>query len=143
MFLLYKITSVHFKRLYMVFFFMLLFSVSSHAQQMTPEAFVETKAACEERNDGAECSKLYYYYISSKRRYVKGLKADKKKALAYAVKGCELNDKEGCFAAGMDYYYGDEWSGIDRDKEKGRALLKKACELGMDDVCSYFLNPKF
>lgn len=114
---------------------------SIYAQQMTSEAFEETKAACEKQNDGAACSKLYYYYISAKRYYLRGLPKDTTKALYYAKQGCELGDEDGCFSAGMMLYYGDEQ--IPANKGEGRKLLKKACDLGKEDVCTYFLNPNF
>ena len=125
-----------------IFILLLFMGTSLYSVEMTQAQLDETIAKCE-AGKGEECSKLYYYYISSKRRYVKGLKFDKKKALEYAVKACDLDDRDGCFAAGMDHYYGDDHMNIPRDKEKGRKLLRKACKLGMDDVCSYFLNPKF
>ncbi len=111
--------------------------------QMTPEAFETTKIQCEEQNDGVACSKLYYYYISAKRYYLKDLRQDKQKALYYAKKACDLNDEEGCFSAGMTLYYGDHDGDILPDKETGRKLLKKACDLGKEDVCTYFLNKSF
>lgn len=122
---------------------MLCFFGTADAWQMTPEAFEQTKLQCEAQNDGAACSKLYYYYISAKRYYLKGLKEDKKKALYYAKKACDLNDDEGCFSAGMTLYYGDEDGSIVPDKEAGRKLLQKACDLGKEDVCTYFINPHF
>ncbi|WP_289413642.1 hypothetical protein [Sulfurovum zhangzhouensis] len=110
---------------------------------MTQTAFDLTLKKCEEQKNGAECAKLYYYFISSKRSYLAGLKEDKHKALYYAKMACELNDSNGCFTAGMTLYYGDEHAGIAVDKDEGRRLLKKSCDLGQDDVCTYFLNPKF
>lgn len=111
--------------------------------QMTQAAFQQTLKQCEKEENGAACAKLYYYFISSKRSYLADLKADKKKALYYAKKGCRLNDRDGCFTAGMTLYYGDQHAGIPADKNEGRGLLRRACELGQDDVCSYFLNPNF
>ena len=110
---------------------------------MTHEAFEQTLKKCEEQKNGAECAKLYYYFISSKRSFFKDLTMNKKRALYYAKKACDLDDADGCFTAGMTLYYGDEYAKIVPQKEQGRKLLKKACELGKDDVCSYFLNPNF
>ncbi len=114
-----------------------------YSAEMSQEDFEATKAKCEVQNDGPSCSALYYYYISSKRSFVKDLTMDKKRALYYAKKACDLNDADGCFTAGMTLYYGDEYAKILPQREEGRKLLKKACELGKDDVCSYFLNPNF
>lgn len=111
--------------------------------QMTQAAFEETLKKCEKEENGAACAKLYYYFISSKRSYLADLQADKQKALYYAKKACGLNDRDGCFTAGMTLYYGDQHAGIAANKDEGRRLLKKACELGQDDVCTFFLNPNF
>jgi TPR repeat protein len=114
-----------------------LFGVA-YGAQMSQQDFEATKIKCEVDNDGAACSKLYYY-ISSKRSFVKDLTMNKKKALYYAKRACDLNDSDGCFTAGMTLYYGDENAKI----VPQRKLLKKACHLGKDDVCTYFLNPNF
>ena len=118
-------------------------SILLYGGQMTHEAFEQTLKKCEEQKNGAECAKLYYYFISSKRSYLADLREDKQKALYYAKMACELNDSNGCFTAGMTLYYGDQHAGIDADKDEGKRLLRKSCDLGQDDVCSYFLNPKF
>lgn len=120
-----------------------LLVLTLYSGEMTQIQFESTKAKCEVDNNADACAKLYYYYISSKRSYLKELKADKQKALYYAQKACGLGDRDGCFTAGMTLYYGDQHTGIEADKDKGRKLLKKACELGKEDVCTYFLNPKF
>ena len=115
----------------------------AYGAQMSQQDFEATKIKCEVHNDGAACSKLYYYYISSKRSFLKDLTMNKKRALYYAKRACDLNDSDGCFTAGMTLYYGDEYAKITPQKEEGRKLLKKACELGKDDICTYFLNPNF
>lgn len=122
---------------------LLSFTMFLYGGQMTQAAFDETLKKCETEENGAACAKLYYYFISSKRAYLADLQEDKQKALYYAKKACGLDDRDGCFTAGMTLYYGDEYAGIAADKDEGRRLLKKSCELGQDDVCSYFLNPNF
>lgn len=124
-----------------IFLFFLLISCVD-AGEMTQTEFETYKTNCG-KNDAAACVRLYYFYISSKHSFLPGLKADRKKAVLYAEKACDLNDSDGCFAAGMEHYYGDEWGKLPRDKEKGRRFLKRACALGKEDVCSYFMNPKF
>lgn len=124
------------------FLVIVLFTVLTDAREMTSVDFETYKINCR-KNDAAACVRLYYFYISSKHSFLPGHKADKKKAVKYAEKACRLGDEDGCFAAGIEYYYGDKWGKLPRDKEKGRKLLKKACELGKEDVCTYFLNPKF
>lgn len=126
----------------------LLFILSStslllYGGEMTQRTFEATLKKCEVEDNGAACAKLYYYFISSKRAYLADLQVDKQKALYYAEKACALNDRDGCVTAGMTLYYGDRHTGIVRDKEAGRGLLKKACELGQEDVCTFFLNPNF
>lgn len=114
-----------------------------HSGEMTQSQFTQTLKKCESENNAAACARLYYYYISSKHSYLKDLQADKQKALFYAKRACDLGDRDGCFTSGMTLYYGDRHAGIEAKKDEGRKLLKKACELGMDDVCTFFLNPKF
>jgi TPR repeat protein len=130
------------KILKFIMIFIVLFGVA-YGAQMSQQDFEATKIKCEVDNDGAACSQLYYYYISSKRSFVKDLAMNKKRALYYAKKACKLDDADGCFTAGMTLYYGDQHTGIAVDKVEGRKLLKKACELGKEDICSYFLNPNF
>lgn len=125
--------------------FIIVSSISMflYGGQMTQAAFELTLKKCEAENEGAACAKLYYYFISSKRSYLADLQVDKQKALYYAKKACTLNDRDGCMTAGMTLYYGDQHAAIAADRKEGRALLKKACELGQEDVCSFFLNPNF
>ncbi|MFT7878986.1 MAG: hypothetical protein ABXS91_01215 [Sulfurimonas sp.] len=118
-------------------------SIFLYGGQMTQEAFEQTLKKCEIQENGAACARLYYYFISSKHSYLAALQADKQKALYYAKKGCRLSDRDGCFSAGMTLYYGDRHAGITADRDEGRRLIKKACELGKDDVCTFFLNPNF
>lgn len=124
-------------------FIVLSGSILLYGGQMTRTVFEKTLKKCEAEDNAAACAKLYYYFISSKRSYLADLKVVKQKALHYAKKACALHDRDGCFTAGMTLYYGDRHTGIAVDKEQGRGLLKKACELGQDDVCSFFLNPNF
>lgn len=131
------------KNIKMILIMLLCSGVYVYGGQMTQIQFAQTLKKCENENNGPACARLYYYYISSKHSYLKDLQADKQKALFYAKRACELNDRDGCFTSGMTLYYGDRHAGIEAQKDEGRQLLKKACELGMDDVCTFFLNPKF
>ena len=131
------------QKLIQIYILFLALSSLVYSGEMTQEQFKQTLKKCESKNNGPACARLYYYYISSKHSYLKELQADKQKALYYAKKACQLNDRDGCFTSGMTLYYGDRHAGIVAQKEEGRKLLKKACELGMDDVCTFFLNPKF
>jgi len=131
------------KKMNYLFFILTSASLLLHGGEMTQRAFEATLKKCEAENDGAACAKLYYYFISSKRSYLADLQVDKQKALYYAKKACTLNDRDGCMTAGMTLYYGDQHAAIAADRKEGRALLKKACELGQEDVCSFFLNPNF
>ncbi|HEO99428.1 MAG TPA: hypothetical protein ENO02_09030 [Epsilonproteobacteria bacterium] len=131
------------KKLNYLFIILSSASLLLYGGEMTQRSFEATLKKCEAEDNGAACAKLYYYFISSKRAYLADLQLDKQKALYYAKKACVLNDRDGCVTAGMTLYYGDQHAGIARDKESGRGLLKKACELGQDDVCTFFLNPNF
>lgn len=131
------------KKSIQTFIILLSLGTSLYGGEMTQVQFKETLKKCEGENDGPACARLYYYFISSKHSYLKDLQADKQKALYYAQKACLLNDRDGCFTSGMTLYYGDLNAGIEADRDEGRRLLKKACELGMDDVCTFFLNPNF
>jgi len=131
------------KKLKYILFIVSSASVFLYGGKMTPAAFEATLKKCEAEDNGAACAKLYYYFISSKRAYLADLQVDKQKALHYAKKACALNDRDGCVTAGMTLYYGDRHAGIAEDREEGRGLLKKACELGQEDVCTFFLNPNF
>ncbi len=104
--------------------------------------FQTTKVKCEE-GDAHACARMYYFYVPTRHSYVSGIVPDKKKALFYSQKACELGDADGCATAAMTLYYGDISDGIPADKTKGRALYKKACELGKEDICTFFLNKNF
>jgi len=134
--------SAMFKRRRIPIFIICLLS-TANAWQMSQNDFEMTKKQCEKQNDGAACSKLYYYYISAKRYYLKTLQEDKQKALYYAKKACALDDEDGCFTAGMTLYYGDNDGNIVADRGEGKKLLRKACDLGKEDVCTFFLNKDF
>jgi TPR repeat protein len=131
------------KKLNYLFIVLSSASLLLYGGEMTQRSFEATLKKCEAEDNGAACAKLYYYFISSKRAYLSDLQGDKQKALHYAKKACVLNDRDGCLTAGMTLYYGDRHAGITAEREKGRGLLKKACELGQDDVCTFFLNPNF
>ena len=102
-----------------------------------------TKERCENRQDAAACTNMFYFYIPTRHTFVKGIGTDMKKALSYAKKGCDLGDEDGCFSVGMVIYYGDEREGITADKSEGRKYFKKACMLGKEDACALFLNKTF
>jgi len=117
-----------------------LFAMEPAAKPLS--AFEKTKAKCEDGNAHA-CARMYYFYVPTRYSYVADITPDKKKALYYSQKACELGDADGCATAAMTIYYGDISDGIPADKTKGRALYKKACELGKEDICTFFLNKNF
>lgn len=131
------------KNLVRIFIWLVTCSHFTYSGEMTQTQFEDTLKKCETDNNAAACARLYYYYISSKHSYLKDLQSDKQKALFYAKKACDLGDRDGCFTSGMTLYYGDRHAGIEVNRDEGRKLLKKACELGQDDVCTFFLNPNF
>ena len=98
--------------------------------------FLEEKQACQ-KGDGAACTQAANYLMETKQRYEAGVESGLAKALVYAKRGCALEDADGCLFAAMVLYYGDDWEKIAADKEAGRRYLKRACELGKEDICSY------
>jgi len=49
--------------------------------------------------------------------------------MEFYKKGCELNNKWGCFELGESYYY------VNKDIGKAKKFYKRACELGDNDSC--------
>ena len=107
------------------------------------------KAACD-KDDGAECGQLGYFYLYKK---------NYEEAYSYAKRACILNDKYGCNLAGLidkiehyDYsiaisyydkacslyyeyasadlgYMYENGKGIQKDKRKAKAYYKLACDM--------------
>ncbi len=101
--------------------------------------FEETKLRCD-KGSASDCALMYSYYVQNKQTFLPGLTPSLKKALFYAKKACELGDADGCYFTGMTLFYGDEWGKVERNKEVGKAYIQKACHLGKEDVCTYFLQ---
>lgn len=79
------------------------------------------KEACD-KNNGEQCGRLSHFYRENK---------NYEKAVFYAIKACDLNDRYGCFTAGsinkyeFKHYY------------EAAYYYDKACTLYDDDSCSF------
>jgi TPR repeat protein len=127
---------------YLIFVFLCAGVMAMEPTAKSTAVFEKTKKNCEQGSAHA-CARMYYFYVPTRHSYVAGIVPDKKKALYYSQKACDLGDADGCATAAMTIYYGDEEDGIPADRDTGRALYKKACELGKEDICTFFLNKNF
>jgi hypothetical protein len=67
-------------------------------------------------------------------RGIPGLKPDKARAAALALKGCEGGYGRSCSNLGLMYKNGD---GVPQDAAKALIYLKKSCDLGFQDGCRW------
>ena len=83
-----------------------------------------------ERNFGQAC-----FFLGLALHKGGGIGSRTVEAVPWLTRGCELNDADSCAVLGKWY---DEGTGVDWDADKGKALLKKACELGAQSACEGF-----
>jgi TPR repeat protein len=83
---------------------------------------------------GHACSNLAFLYNAG-RPYMagKGLQKDEARSGDFYEKACALDDMEGCWRAGLLYTQGERVAS--RDLERGRTLLKRACDAGLAAPC--------
>jgi len=85
------------------------------------------KRACE-GDEAIGCSNLAYMHSMGS-----GTAADQGLAARYYERGCTLGNAKSCEYAGLRHVDG---RGVEKNVEKGRALLKQACDGGIQSACA-------
>ncbi|HVR19545.1 MAG TPA: tetratricopeptide repeat protein [Polyangiaceae bacterium] len=85
------------------------------------------KRACE-GDEAIGCSNLAYMHSMGS-----GTTADQALAARFYERGCTLGNAKSCEYAGLRYLDG---RGVEKNAEKGRTLLKQACDGGLQTSCA-------
>ena len=80
--------------------------------------------------DGFSANKLFYCYWTG----TWGVKKDKELARKYLLRAAELNDPQGCYNLGRQYYMGNDL--VNKDYGQAFVYTKKAADMGLVDACN-------